>query len=70
MDYDKTRACLRQHKQTQKLSDFGPGLALRSRSARLLLLPRPRQSAQAYSYRRGLLHGECNAVIRGVFILI
>jgi hypothetical protein len=37
---------------------FGPGLALRSRSARLLLLPRPRQPAQAYSYRRGLLHGE------------
>jgi hypothetical protein len=41
------------------LSDFDPGLALRSRSARLLLLPHPRQPAQAYSYRQGLLHGEC-----------
>jgi hypothetical protein len=48
----------------------GPGLALRSRSAHLLLLPRPRQPARAYSYRRGLLHGECNAVIRRVIHLI
>jgi hypothetical protein len=46
-------------KQTDNLPDFGPGLALRSCSARLLLLPRPRQSAQAYSYHRGLLHGGC-----------
>jgi hypothetical protein len=38
--------------------EIGPGLALRSRSARLLLLPRPRQSARAYSYRRRLLHAE------------
>jgi hypothetical protein len=52
------------------IPDFGPGLALRSRSARLLLLPRPRQPAHAYSYRRGLLHGECNAVIRSAIILI
>jgi hypothetical protein len=41
-----------------KLPDFGPGLALRSRSAR------------AYSYRRGLLHGGCNAVIRSAINLI
>jgi hypothetical protein len=52
------------------LPDFVPGLALRSRSARLLLLARPRQPAQAYSYRRGLLHRECNAVIRRVINLI
>jgi hypothetical protein len=30
-------ACLRQHKQSHTLPDFGPGLALQSRSARLLL---------------------------------
>jgi hypothetical protein len=52
-----------------KLPDFGPGLALRSRSARLLQLPRPRQPAQAYSYRRGRLHGEFNAGIMIVIIL-
>jgi hypothetical protein len=46
------------------------GLALRSRSARLLLLPRPRQPARAYSYRRGHLYRECNAVMRRVINLI
>jgi hypothetical protein len=67
---NKPGACLRQHKQTHKLPDFCPGLALRSRSARLLLLLRPRQPARACSYRGGLLHGECNAVIRRVINLI
>jgi hypothetical protein len=52
------------------LPDFGPGLALRSRSARLLLLPRPRQPSRAYSYRPRLLHGECNVVIMSAIILI
>jgi hypothetical protein len=41
-----------------------------TRSARFLLVPRPRQPARACSYRRGLLHGECNAVIRRVINLI
>jgi hypothetical protein len=54
----------RQHKKTHKLPDFGPSLALRTRSARLLLLPRPRQPVRACCYRRELLHGGCNAVVR------
>jgi hypothetical protein len=47
-----------QHQQADNLPDFGPGLALRSRSARLLPLLRPRQTALACSYRQGLLHRE------------
>jgi hypothetical protein len=53
-----------------KLPNYGPGLALQSRSARLLLLPRPRQPAQACSYHRGLLYGGCNAVIKSGINLI
>jgi hypothetical protein len=56
---DKTGACLRWHKQLHKPPDFGPGLALWSRSARLLLLPRSRPLARACSYPRELLHGGC-----------
>jgi hypothetical protein len=67
---DLTGACLHQHKQTHKLLDFGPGLALRSRSARVLLLSRPRQPARAYSYRQGHLHGGFNGVIRSAINLI
>jgi hypothetical protein len=55
---------------THKLPDFGSSLDLRTRSAHLLLLPRPRQSVQACSYRREILHRGCHAVVRGVINLI
>jgi hypothetical protein len=64
MGNDKTGACLRYRKQLDNLPDFGPGLALWRRSARLLRLPRPRLLTRACNYRRALLHGGCNARLK------
>jgi hypothetical protein len=61
MGNDKTGACLCWHKQLDNLPDFGPGLALWQRSARLLQLPCSRPLTRACSYRRKILHGGCNA---------
>jgi hypothetical protein len=43
------------------LLDFGPGLALQRRSARLCQLLRLLLPAQAYKYRREDLHEDANA---------
>jgi hypothetical protein len=64
MGNDKTGAFLLLHKQLGNLPDFGPGLALWRRSARLLRLPRSRLLTRACNYRQGLLHGGCNARLK------
>jgi hypothetical protein len=64
MGNDKTGACLRYHKQLDNLPDFGSGLALWQRSARLLRLPRSCLLTRACNYRRALLHGGCNAKLK------
>jgi hypothetical protein len=50
--------------------DFGLSLDLQTRSARLLLLPRPRLPVQACSYRRELLHENAYAIISSEFNLV